>query len=132
VHRERNMRSQRIWICLGGALCLTAALLAQRVWGQELPPVPRVPAELPKVTNIPLPPPPPGAAEPTKAPVGLPPIGSTTLPPLASIPTTPPAPPAAAPRTAAAPKSADVPLSEVKPGKQEPSVSVEWTGPPAG
>lgn len=147
---------RRFWICLGGGLCLSTALIVQRVWGQAesgvppgLPGLPLPPMTVPALptvnptTPIPLPPLPPkveSAPLPTAPPSGSLPaslpiiptavVPQTTTSPieLPSIPATPvtSGPLPAVPVTSFKPPELTV---ETRPGKQEPAVSVEWVGP---
>ncbi|MEI7683401.1 MAG: hypothetical protein WCL32_00130 [Planctomycetota bacterium] len=167
------MKARRVWFCLGGGMCLTAAMLVQRVWGQGPPPglpglpIPPVAPMLPSPVATPAPitvpskqidptipiappitqsiQPPPSFAPPsfdTPSPEKLP---ATNLIPSVSIPVSPPMTP---PTTMGEPRPIEVPapipasidnstssyrapdlgMSDTRPGKQEPAVSVEWLG----
>lgn len=91
------MKARRVWVCLGGGLCLTAAMVVQRVWGQgpppglpglPLPPAPMIDTLPPPMSGgAPLIPPPPGAPSlpidpPMSQTIQPPPVVSTPAPEL--------------------------------------------------
>ncbi len=151
------MNARRMWVCFGGGLCLTAAMLMQRVWGQQgspprlpgLPAAPPVGNVLPPPFDPPISPPipvPSKQVSPSVIPIAPPIAQSIQAPPDFTIPAPPPVAqlPAATPlplteiRTIELPtlpnastsgyRTPDFTPSEIRPSKQEPSVSVEWVG----
>ena len=140
------------WTVMGVAgTGVAATLLSQSVWGQpesRVPPLPPLVAAqptLPPSRNAEARPDVPSTALPTP-PLPAPPIGGVAQPPIPGVPPPPtPAVPDTVPYKAeslppAAPvapsPTAEKSLPEtasyaVQPGRQQPSLSIEWAGPPS-
>ncbi len=155
------MNARRMWVCIGGGACLTAAMLMQRVWGQQgsppnLPALPVAPPVnmAPPSFDPPLSPPisvPSKQINPAVIPIAPPITQSIQPPPSFTIPAATPqamlpqaSPPVMLPpqlpeiRTIELPtlpgssssayRVPELPASDTRPSKQEPTVSVEWVG----
>jgi hypothetical protein len=161
------MLRRNLWISFGSGLCLTAALVVQRAWGQPgAVTLPDLPPPVVSTPSLPVPPPPVGnpttppvtttpiAPPAVGGPVALPPVTPPGAPPvtlpvetappvqivpvappaaqnLPNLPTTPNAPlvPAIPTTTINTFRAPDLGNSETRPGKQEPSISIEWIAP---